>query len=139
MDFILPVYYVGLCVWFCCTCSVIIPLPIRDFLCPLSQSEASSRMRHFAALYENPTYITHFHPTLSADHKRTHTHSIRQGFICSGYAIFLYQSCHISIFKVTLHKTVLFLNEQHVMCVVWLSFDYSSLMVMDRLKDVSSN
>lgn len=111
----------------------------QRFLSPLSQSEASSRMRHFAALYENPTYITHYHPTHSADH----THTTLNRVLSAADVLFFVFVCHISIFKVTLHKTVIFLNEQHVMCVghmrVWLSSDYSSLMVMDRLKDVSSD
>lgn len=108
---------------------------------PLNQSEASSSMRHFAALYENPTYITHHHPTHSADH--THTHTASDRVSSAADALFFVFVCHISIFKMTLHKTVIFLNEQHVICVdykkVWLSPDYSPLMVMDRLEDVSSD
>lgn len=73
-------------------------------------------MRHFAPLYENPTYITHHHSTHSVDH----THIASDRVSSAADVIFFLFVRYICIFKVTLHKTVIFLNEQHVMCVDYM-------------------
>jgi len=128
--------------WFS-TCSVISPLPIRDFVSPLLLSTNQRPVAVCVTLLHSMKIQPTSHTIIPLTLQTTHTHTASDGVSSAADVLFVVLVCHISIFKVTLHKTVIFLNEQHVICVdykkVWLSPDCRPLMVMDRLKHVSSD